>query len=108
MLAPPLFRAEVTSVIRRWVFTGGVSESYGREALQRALKFPVMISDDSVALQQQAYDLATSLNRPRAYDTQYLALAEMRRCPLWTADQRFVNAVGGRFPNVRWLGEFQG
>lgn len=106
MVAPPLFRAEVTSAVRRWLFTGNITEEFAREALRRSLEFPILISNDFDALQLRAFDIATALNRPRAYDTQYLALAEFRQCQLWTADERFVNAAQRDFPNVRWIGEF--
>ncbi len=107
MIAPPLFRPELTSSIRRWLFTSQVSEAYAREALHRSLRFPVLVSDAGEALQLRAFDIATSLNRPRAYDTQYLALAEFNDCELWTADERLVNAARHKFPWVRWLGDYQ-
>ena len=107
MIAPPLFRPEITSSIRRWLFTSEVSEAYAREALHRSLRFPVLVSDGGDALQIRALALATALNRPRAYDSQYLALAEFNRCELWTADERLVNAAQRKFPWVRWLGDYQ-
>jgi len=107
MLAPPLFRPEVTSTIRRWLFTGKVNDEYARDALRRSLRLPVLISDAGEALQLRAFDIATALNRPRAYDSQYLALAEFNQCELWTADRRLVNAARRTFPWVRWLGDYQ-
>jgi predicted nucleic acid-binding protein len=107
MLAPPLFRPEVTSTIRRWLFTGKVNDEYARDALRRSLRLPVLISDAGEALQLRAFDIATALNRPRAYDSQYLALAEFNQCELWTADRRLVNAARRKFPWVRWLGDYQ-
>ena len=106
MIAPALFRAEVTSAIRRWAFSGDIDLSLAREALGRSLRFPVSVEHDFDALQLRAFDIATRLNRPRAYDTQYLALAEFRECELWTADKRFVNAARDEFRNVRWIGDF--
>lgn len=107
MLAPPLFRPEVTSTIRRWLFTSKVNDEYARDALRRSLRLPVLISDAGEALQLRAFDIATALNRPRAYDSQYLALAEFNQCELWTADRRLVNAARRKFPWVRWLGDYQ-
>lgn len=108
MVAPPLFRAEVTSTIRRWLFMGAIDEQYAREAVRRSLRFPVEIAVDFDALQLRAFDIATRLQQSRAYDTQYLALAEFRRCDFWTADKRFVNAAQRDFGNVRWIGDFSG
>jgi predicted nucleic acid-binding protein len=107
MLAPPIFRPEVTSTIRRWLYTSVVNEATARDALRRSLRLPVLISDAGEALQLRAFDIATALNRPRAYDSQYLALAEFSHCELWTADRGLVNAARQQFPWVRWLGDFQ-
>ncbi|MDQ6693713.1 MAG: type II toxin-antitoxin system VapC family toxin, partial [Chloroflexota bacterium] len=49
--------------------------------------------------------LAKQFDRPRAYDTAYLAVAQMYGCELWTADEKLYNAVGGQLPWVRWLGD---
>lgn len=107
LIAPPIFRPELTSTIRRWLFSHIVTEPFAREALRRSLRLPVYITDAGDALQLRAFDLAILLDRPRAYDTQYLALAEFNRCELWTADERFANAARHRFRRVRWLGDYQ-
>jgi predicted nucleic acid-binding protein len=106
MIAPPLFRAEVTSAITRWLYTRSIDEASARDAIRRSLRFRVDIAGDFDALQLRAFDIAAALNRPRAYDTQYLALAEFRECDLWTADERFVNAARREFPIARFIGDF--
>jgi predicted nucleic acid-binding protein len=45
------------------------------------------------------------LDRPRSYDTAYLALARLLQCELWTADQKFYNAVKDKAIEVKWIGE---
>ena len=107
MIAPPLFRPEVTSTIRRWLLEGKVTEPYARQAMRMSVRLPVLISDAGDALQLRAFDIATTLKRPRAYDSQYLALAEFNQCELWTADKRLVNAARRKFPWVRWLGDYR-
>ena len=62
------------------------------------------MSDDS--LLKRAYELATQYNRPTAYDSQYLAVAERLNCEFWTADERLANAVGNDLSWVRWVGNF--
>lgn len=52
-----------------------------------------------------ALRLAQEFNRPRAYDTAYLALAELRRCEFWTADERLYNSVRDRLDWVHWVGD---
>jgi predicted nucleic acid-binding protein len=56
------------------------------------------------ALLKRAYELATQFDRPTAYDSQYLAVAERYQCDFWTADERLFNAVTASLPKVRWLG----
>ena len=52
-----------------------------------------------------ALSIAQAIGVGATYDPLYLALAEAERCDLWTADRRFVQAVGYRSARVRWLGE---
>jgi len=52
------------------------------------------------------YALAAQFNRPAAYDSQYLAVAERLGCEFWTADERLYNAVKTHLSWVKWLGNF--
>ena len=38
--------------------------------------------------------------------TTYLALAALRGCACWTADERLVNQVNERLAFVKWLGDY--
>ena len=49
--------------------------------------------------------LAVKWRRPSIYDCLYAALADLKNCELWTADERFFNAVKDDFPLVRLLGQ---
>ena len=40
-------------------------------------------------------------NRPEAYDTQYLAVAEREGCEFWTTDSRLYNSVHHTLPWVQ-------
>jgi predicted nucleic acid-binding protein len=53
-----------------------------------------------------AWHLAKQFNRPRAYDTAYLALAQIHNCDFWTADEKLYNAVQGELPWVNWVGNY--
>lgn len=57
-------------------------------------------------LHRRAIELAGRFRQRAVYDAHYLALAEDLDCELWTADRRFYEAVYGRSPFVRLLGEF--
>lgn len=90
--APPLLFAEVTSVLREKVFHGQIPVAEGDQTFSAFRRLRI----ESVApldLQDRAWELAKRYNRPRAYDVQYLAVAESFGCDLWTADRRLANAV---------------
>lgn len=107
MIAPPIFRPEITSAIRNAVYRRDISGNDGRLALQRALNWQILIAKDSNNLQLRAYEFATTLNRPRAYDAQYLAVAELLGCEFWTADEPLINSLQGRLPWVHWIGDYE-
>ena len=101
MVSAPLFFAEVTSVIRESVYLQRIEPEAGERAFAAFLQLGV----ESIApadLQSRAWSLAKQYNRPRAYDTQYLAVATSLGCELWTADRRLVNAV--RVPWLKYVG----
>ena len=104
MLAPALAAYEVTSTLRRLVHLRAITPEQGDTAFQQFLLLDIRFSNrrDMFPL---AWKLAKRLNRPRAYDTAYIALARLSQCELWTADERLYNAVRGDLPEVRWLGE---
>lgn len=45
-----------------------------------------------------AWAVARRFGRPTTYDSEFYALAEQLGAELWTADDRFVNAMGRRRP----------
>lgn len=106
MIAPPLFRAETTSVIRNKLHRTLISAKEASAALRDALLWPITIWDANDLLQRTAFQMATEYNQPQAYDAQYLAVASLLGCELWTGDKRLFNAVGGALPWVRWIGHY--
>ncbi len=106
LAAPRLFRSELTTVIRKAVFQQRITHSEGRTLVQKLLLFPIELVDDDDLL-KSAYELAHRFNRPRAYDTQYLALAQRLTCDFWTTDKPLFNAVRGNFSGIHWLGDWQ-
>jgi predicted nucleic acid-binding protein len=105
LCVPSLFYSEVTSAIRSRVYRRMLVPSDAPLLLDEAIGWSLTIWDDVRSIQESALEFATRFNRPKAYDAQYLALADLLGCDLWTADRRLVNAVGGKLPWVRWLGE---
>jgi predicted nucleic acid-binding protein len=104
LAAPRLFRSEVTAVVRKAVYQRRMSYEQGSRMLARLLIYAIEFHEDDVLL-ISAYELAELFHRPRAYDTQYLALAQRLACEFWTVDERLFNAVKDRFPLIRWLGD---
>jgi predicted nucleic acid-binding protein len=107
LVVPPIFPSEVTSTIRRTVYQGAISPEDGRRALERALAWPVTVSEDGDDLQRQAYELATRFNRPRAYDAQYLAVAQAEGSEFWTGDERLINSLQGQLAWAHWIGDYK-
>ncbi len=105
--APRLFRSEITAVVRKVVYQQRMTAEQGRVMLAQLLMYPVEFHEDDVLL-KEAYELAVRFNRPRAYDSQYMALAERFNCEFWTADERLVNSIQGQFRSIRWLGNWNG
>lgn len=100
----PLFFAEVTSVLRESMHFGRILPEEGEDVFQ-AFEALGIRSVDPPDLQRRAWKLAKEHKRPRAYDAQYLAVAESMGCDLWTADRRLLNAVP--IPWLRWLGDYE-
>jgi predicted nucleic acid-binding protein len=86
LFAPPLFLAECTSVIREASFDGVLTPAGAAETVAALVELPVTLVMDR-SIYGRALDLATNFQLRRAYDTQYLAAAEIERCELLTVDR---------------------
>jgi len=58
-------------------------------------------------LHQKAWELARRFNRPQAYDSHYLTLAEMLGLELWTADEHLYDAVEHDLSWVKRSGDYE-
>ena len=105
IITAPLFHAEVTSVLREQVYFKRLLPKEGEEAFSIYLGMGVK-SIDSPEIQKKAWGLAKRFNLPRTYDMQYLAVAELKDCELWTNDKRLVNSLQSRVSRIRWVGEY--
>ncbi len=104
LIAPALLAFEVTATLRRLVYQRVISPEHGETAFAAFQRIPVRLSHRQPIF-PLAWDLAKQLNRPRAYDTAYLATAQLSRCEFWTADERLYNGVRSQLNWVRWVGE---
>lgn len=106
LIAPPLLMAEVPSALRQSVYRHRVPLVQGDEAFKEFLEMGIRIRQPE-GLLTHAWDLGKALNASRLYDMYYLALAEMERCELWTADRRLLNLAAPRWALVRWIGDVE-
>jgi len=86
LLAPPLFLAECTSVIREASFEGALTPARAAEVVATLVDLPVTLVTDR-SIYGRALELAARFQLRRAYDTQYLAAAEIERSELLTVDR---------------------
>jgi predicted nucleic acid-binding protein len=105
LTAPILIRYELVAVLRKVVYQKRINEAQGKRLLAGALAYPIQYFLEENLL-NRAYELATLYNRPTAYDSQYLALAEKLQCEFWTSDERLYNAVQNKLSWINWLGNF--
>ena len=105
LVAPALLAFEVTSALRRYVYLNKISPAHGDKAFESFLRINIRLSHQR-GMFPLAWYLSKQLDLPRAYDTAYLALAQLRGCELWTADERLYNAVSKELDWVKWLGVF--
>ena len=103
LVAPALLAFEVTATLRRYVHFKRIAPSQGDRALAQFQSLDIRLSHRK-ALFPVAWELAKQFNRPTAYDTAYLALAQLDRCDFWTADEKLYNTVKDRLPWVKWIG----
>ena len=105
IIAPPLFHAEVTLVLRQQVYFKRLPPEEGEEAFSTYLEMGVK-SVDTPGIQKRAWELAQKFNLPRTYGMQYLAVAELKDCELWTNDKRLVNSLRDKVSRIKWVGEY--
>lgn len=89
--------SEVMSVIRHQVFSGRLSAVEGDQLFAELRALVASLQIETVQL--GAWDVAKRFNRPNTYDSEFYALAESLGVEVWTADERFVNAMGQQRPS---------
>ncbi len=102
VVAPPLIWYEVTSVLRNRAHRGRLTLDESSEALEALLDLNISIVSPT-DLHRTAWELATRLDQPAAYDAHYLALTQELDCPFWTADHRLYQTTKNTLPGVHLL-----
>ena len=88
--APALWRYELTSVLRRYVFDGLLTEADADGAVRRAIDIGILGPNESPEFHVAALRWASRLSHRAAYDSFYLAAAEMLGTVLWTCDGKLT------------------
>jgi len=106
LCAPLLLEYEVISILRKAVVVGLMNTTAAAEAMHRILALNIRCLPPTPELHDSALRWAERLGQSRAYDAQYLALAERLQVGLWTANKRLVGGVRQAGVSwVHWIGE---
>jgi predicted nucleic acid-binding protein len=108
ILAPELVRLEVASAITRKARKNELPRTAAETKLglwREFLRLGNLRLTPDVEILPAAEQLSLELRHPLA-DCLYLVVAKQSRAPLATADQPFLDALGGRFSHVRHLSSF--
>jgi predicted nucleic acid-binding protein len=95
LLAPLLLEYEVVAALRRAVVAGLMTTDFAVKALGQISALNIQCTPPTSELHRQALRWADRLGHSKAYDAQYVALAEQQQAELWTADRRLANGTDG-------------
>lgn len=102
--APTLWAYETVSATTKAIHFGIISQEEGKQALRDLSVLQVQLIIPDAEIQERALLWTIKLKRATAYDSFYLALAEVLDCPLWTADKRLYHALGESRPDwIHWI-----
>ena len=101
-VAPPLFWSETLSALHQGVYRGVISEVLAVAARLSIASAPIDRLEPT-ELADSAWQIANELGWAKTYDAEYVALARILRCRLFTIDdrlrrgaRRIVEIVGPR------------
>ena len=101
LIAPVLWEYEIASGLRRAVSEHLLTPDEAETALETLLDLDVETVRPTPALHHRAFQWAARLEQNKAYDAQYLALAEELGAVFWSADKRLVNRA--RQLGINWV-----
>ena len=93
VLAPQLWRYEITSAIHKYLSDGKLQADQAEEILRIMFDLGVNLINEDEDLCLSAFEWASRLNQKAAYDGFYLALAERMSADFWTTDQHLANSA---------------
>ena len=99
LYAPTLWRSEVLSAMYEAVRRGELSETVARERLGYINALKIRLLGDAV-LRRRAWELAQQLDLPTTYPAEYVALAQLQKCILVSADSDVLKRVADLVPTA--------
>ena len=102
VLGPQLLYPECTSVIREQVSKGEITHDHALRLIDELLALPVRVFQVGTQF-RRAIELAARFSRAKAYDMQYLAVAEIEDAELLTLDRGLFEAAAQLGVPVRLL-----
>ena len=106
ILVPGLWEYEVVTGLRRACYQRLLSLEQAQSSLDELLGMQLEVALATPNLHRRALEWAERLGQARAYDAQYLALAEDLGAEFWTGDHRLANGAAALGLDwVHWVGE---
>lgn len=106
LVVPTLWEYECLSGLRSAVFHKYIEAELADQAVQVMLGIEPRRVAPTPALHRSALSWAQRLGQSKAYDAQYVALAESLGAKFWSADQRLISAMREQGADwAHWIGE---
>jgi predicted nucleic acid-binding protein len=106
LLAPTLLQYQAHAALVRSLAAGWMLPHEAKAALEEMQSLRIHYLAPSPELHVRAWHWSGRLGHTKTYDAQYVALAELERADLWTADRRLVNGARQAGAGwVHWIGE---
>ncbi len=106
LVSPCFMPVEAVSVIRQAVYGGKFNPQHAAQAVDILMAMGIELVMPSGEVLQSALGWAERLGQSKAYDAQYVALAESLNAELWSADQRLIHALEAQGVSwAHWIGE---
>jgi predicted nucleic acid-binding protein len=99
LYAPTLWRSEVLSALYEAVRRGELSSDTAGEQLRYVNDLKIRLLGDAV-LRRRAWEVAEQLGLDTTYLAEYVALAQLQKCTLVSADKRWLKRVGDLVPTA--------
>ncbi len=103
LVVPTLWEYECLSGFRRAASLGQITPKDAESMLEQLYALEFQTISPSLELHRAALQWAERIGQSKAYDAQYLALAESLSAEFWTADARLVHTLEKL--GVNWIHE---